>query len=68
MKLYSVGVIFQANAAEPALRGRRYCPLQGLSAAALDLPAQIRTARRAAACDCHPWAASGRFGGEPIHG
>ena len=68
MKLYSVGVIFQANAAEPALRGRRCCPLEGLSAAALDLPAQIRTARRAAACGGQPWAASGRFGGEHIHG
>ena len=68
MKLYSVGVIFQANAAEPALRGRRCCALEGLSAAALDLPAQIRTARRADACDGHPWAASGRFGGEHIHG
>ena len=43
MNLHAMNVTFQANAVEPALPGRRCCPLEGE-------------------------AASGRFGGENIHG
>ena len=66
MTILAAYVTFQANAVEPTIPGHRCCPLEGLSAAALGLPAQARTAQRAAASSGQPVAAKGRFGGESI--